>query len=126
MYSSISALAISRVLSMRFLIRSFFKLLKNDSATALSQQLPRWLRGGSGWLDSLGHLLSGAWRVADYAAVSRVVRLSAYILVRCLAVKCLMRPGLIVERQISRYALMRRPDGLMGAPIYLLVFEASP
>ena len=36
------------------------------------------LRGGSGWLDSLGHSLSGAWRVADYAAVSRVVRLSEY------------------------------------------------
>jgi hypothetical protein len=35
-------------------------------------------RGGSGWLDSLGHSLSGAWRVADYAAVSRVVRLSEY------------------------------------------------
>jgi hypothetical protein len=34
------------------------------------------VRGGSGWLDSLGHSLSGAWRVADYAAVSRVVRLS--------------------------------------------------
>ncbi len=35
-------------------------------------------RGGSGWLDSLGHSLSGAWRIADYAAVRRVVRLSAY------------------------------------------------
>jgi predicted restriction endonuclease len=33
-------------------------------------------RGGSGWLDSLFPFLSGASRVADYAAVSRVVRLS--------------------------------------------------
>ncbi len=30
-----------------FFIRSFFKLLKNDSATALSQQLPRRLMLGS-------------------------------------------------------------------------------
>ena len=35
-------------------------------------------RGGSGWLDSLGHSLSGAWRVADYAAVRRVIRFSSY------------------------------------------------
>jgi hypothetical protein len=34
------------------------------------------VRGGSGWLDSLFPFLSGASRVADYAAVSRVVRLS--------------------------------------------------
>ena len=33
-------------------------------------------RGGSGWLDSLGHSLSGASRVADYAAVRRVIRFS--------------------------------------------------
>jgi hypothetical protein len=45
---------------------------KNSSPTA------REARGGSGWLDSLGHSVSGAWRVADYAAVSRVVRLSEY------------------------------------------------
>lgn len=34
------------------------------------------LRGGSGWLDSGTPSLSGAWRVADYAAVRRVVRFS--------------------------------------------------
>jgi len=34
--------------------------------------------GGSGWLDSLGHFLSGAWRITDYAAVCRVVRWSSY------------------------------------------------
>ena len=34
-------------------------------------------RGGSGWLDSLCQFISGAWRIADYAAVSRVVRWSA-------------------------------------------------
>ncbi len=33
-------------------------------------------RGGSGWLDSFAHSLSGASRVVDYAAVRRVVRLS--------------------------------------------------
>jgi hypothetical protein len=36
----------SRVLYIRFLMRSFLSELKNDSATALSQQFPRrlWLR----------------------------------------------------------------------------------
>ncbi len=34
---------------MRFLIRSLFKLLKNDMATALSRQLPRRLMLGSRW-----------------------------------------------------------------------------
>jgi len=34
------------------------------------------IRGGSGWLDSIGPFLSGAWRIADYAAVCRVVRWS--------------------------------------------------
>ncbi|CUS36640.1 hypothetical protein COMA1_30163 [Candidatus Nitrospira nitrosa] len=33
-------------------------------------------RGGSGWLDSFYQFISGAWRIADYAAVRRVVRLS--------------------------------------------------
>ena len=35
---------------MRFLIRSFFKLPKKDSATALSQQFARLLMLGSRWL----------------------------------------------------------------------------
>ena len=34
------------------------------------------LRGGSVWLDSFAHFLSGASRVVDYAAVRRVVRFS--------------------------------------------------
>jgi hypothetical protein len=34
------------------------------------------VRGGSGWLDSFAHSLSGASRVVDYAAVRRVVRFS--------------------------------------------------
>ena len=34
------------------------------------------VRGGSGWLDSVGPFLSGAWRIVDYAAVCRVVRWS--------------------------------------------------
>ena len=57
---------------------SFFDgLLSLTLADELAwSQVPK--RGGSGWLDSLGHSLSGAWRVADYAAVSRVVRLSEY------------------------------------------------
>jgi len=36
------------------------------------------LRGGSGSLDSFCQFISGAWRMADYAAVRRVVRLSKY------------------------------------------------
>jgi hypothetical protein len=59
-------------------------------------------RGGSGWLDSVEHSLSGAWRIADYAAVCRVVRLSSVHLVGRLAVKRLMRSGLVVEPQIAR------------------------
>ena len=51
------------------------KIWQVDVSTRQST-LVKDLRGGSGWLDSLGHSLSGAWRVADYAAVSRVVRLS--------------------------------------------------
>src|SRR6185437_12654756 len=47
MYSDMSAIARSLFLYIRFLMRSFFKLLKNDSATALSQQLPRRLILGS-------------------------------------------------------------------------------
>lgn len=43
MYTSRSAVAIARVMTMRFLIRSFFKLLKKDFATALSHQFPRRL-----------------------------------------------------------------------------------
>ena len=35
-------------------------------------------RGGSGWLDSFSPVISGAWRIADYAAVCRIVRLSKY------------------------------------------------
>jgi hypothetical protein len=49
--------------------------LQRISKRTINQDL---IRGGSGWLDSLGHSVSDAWRVADYAAVSRVVRLSEY------------------------------------------------
>jgi hypothetical protein len=35
-------------------------------------------RGGSACLDRFCQLISGAWRMADYAAVCRVVRLSEY------------------------------------------------
>jgi hypothetical protein len=35
------------------------------------------LRGGSACLDSFCQFISGAWRMADYAAVCRVVRLSS-------------------------------------------------
>jgi hypothetical protein len=52
--------------------RMKMKKLKREALEKLNE------RGGSGWLDSPGHSLSGAWRVADYAAVSRVVRLSEY------------------------------------------------
>jgi hypothetical protein len=36
------------------------------------------VRDGSGWLDSFCQFLSGAWRIADYAAVRRLVRLAEY------------------------------------------------
>ncbi|MDP3089326.1 MAG: sigma 54-interacting transcriptional regulator [Nitrospira sp.] len=45
---------------------------------AFTGALTKKMRGGSGWLDSLFPFLSGASRVADYAAVSRVVRFSEY------------------------------------------------
>ena len=48
-----------------------WSLQNNDSNGEL-----RDIRGGSGWLDSVGPSLSGAWRIADYAAVRRVVRWS--------------------------------------------------
>ena len=52
-----------------------------NSTDSVPAPSPEWarqstLRGSSGWLDSLFPFLSGASRVADYAAVSRVVRLS--------------------------------------------------
>ena len=34
------------------------------------------VRGGSGWLDSLGPFLSGVWRMAGYATLCRIVRWS--------------------------------------------------
>lgn len=47
--------------------------LKNSHGGA---DLIPMVRGGSGWLDSVGPFLSGAWRMADDAAVRRVVRWS--------------------------------------------------
>ena len=47
-------------------------------------------------------------------------------LVRRLAVKRLMRPGLIVERQVALHALMGRTDSLVRVHIDLLVFNALP
>lgn len=58
---------------------------RNESATTQRDALQKvlddqeeklFVRGGSGWLDSVDHSLSGAWQIADYAAVRRVVRLS--------------------------------------------------
>ena len=49
------------------------ELLIDHLLLALKQQ---GVRGGSGWLDSVGPFLSGAWRIVDYAAVCRVVRWS--------------------------------------------------
>ena len=37
-----------------------------------------------------------------------------------------MRSGLVIERQILRQALVRRPNSLVGVQIHLLVFDASP
>jgi hypothetical protein len=57
-----------------------YATLMSCAATMLVSLIGRHVlrggRGGSGWLDSLGHSLSGAWRVVDYAAVRRVVRFS--------------------------------------------------
>lgn len=47
-------------------------------------------------------------------------------LVGFLAVKRPMRPGLIVERQVVRQALVGRIDGVVGMQIDLLVFNALP
>jgi len=64
---------------------NYYRAAGDESiVVGLSVPLPLWYqrqgeiesRGGSGWLDSLFPFLSGASRVADYAAVSRVVRLS--------------------------------------------------
>ena len=46
------------------------------SASSQLESFRQTNRGGSGWLDSVGPSLSGAWRIADYAAVRRVVRWS--------------------------------------------------
>ena len=45
---------------------------------------------------------------------------------RRLAVKCLMRSGLVIERPVTVQALVRGLDGLVGVQVHLLVFEASP
>lgn len=47
-------------------------------------------------------------------------------LVRRLAVKRLMRPGLVVERQIARHPLVRGRDGVVRVHRDLLVFDALP
>ncbi len=47
-------------------------------------------------------------------------------LVGRLAVKRLMRPGLVVERQVARQALVRGADSLIGVQIDFLVFDALP
>ena len=83
-------------------------------------------RGGSACLSSLYQFINGAWRVADYAAARRVVRIVIVHLVRRLAVKRLMRSGLIIEHQLAFQALMRSADRLVGMQIHLLVFDALP
>lgn len=47
-------------------------------------------------------------------------------LVGRLAVKRLMRPGLIVEHQVALQALVGRIDGVVGVQIHLLVFDTFP
>ena len=46
--------------------------------------------------------------------------------VRRLAVKRLMRSGLIIEHQLAFQALMRSADRFVGMQIHLLVFDALP
>ena len=47
-------------------------------------------------------------------------------LIRCVTVKCPVRPGLVVERQVARQFLLGSVDGLVGMQIRLLVFDALP
>ena len=47
-------------------------------------------------------------------------------LVWCLAVKRLMRPGFVVERQIALQTLVRGLDGVVRVQIDLLIFNALP
>ncbi|OYT21862.1 MAG: hypothetical protein CCU27_17100 [Nitrospira sp. UW-LDO-02] len=54
----------------------FSALTRRSPFLHLRDLLSSGLRGGSGWLDSVGPFLSGAWRIVDYAAVCRVVRWS--------------------------------------------------
>lgn len=68
---------------MSYDIQAYFQALqkKCDEILATSLVGPNGIcmassRGGSGWLDSFYQFISGAWRIADYAAVRRVVRLS--------------------------------------------------
>ncbi len=47
-------------------------------------------------------------------------------LIRRLAVKRLMRSGLVVEYRIALHTLVGRTDGAIGVQIHLLVFDAFP
>jgi len=47
-------------------------------------------------------------------------------LVGRLAAKRLMRPGLVVKRQVALQPLLGRTDGVVRVQIHLLVFDTSP
>lgn len=49
---------------------------KDVSVSLCLEPMTFTMRGGSGWLDSLGPFLSGVWRIADYATLCRIVRWS--------------------------------------------------
>ena len=72
------------------------------------------------------HSLSGASRWSDYAAVSRVVRLSQYTCSGVLPSSARCGLLLVIECQVALQALVRGADGLVGVQIHLLVFDALP
>ena len=72
------------------------------------------------------HSLSGASRWSDYAAVSRVVRLSQYTCSGVLPSSALCGLRLVVERQVPPQSLMGGADAVVGPQIHLLVLHAPP
>lgn len=56
--------------------KSYWLAYEVDKTMAPASTYKGYYRDGSGWLDSFCQFISGTWRIADYAAVYRVVRLT--------------------------------------------------
>ena len=68
------------------------------------------------------------WRLAMFclcggAPCRQVVKVHV---IRCVPVKRPMRPCLVVKRQVALQCLVSSADGLVGAQIDLLIFDAFP